>query len=205
MISVGKTCRVSRVNVKALGCLFSEHAKMNTRPLLRVMGTVGLLVTASQVAFSEERTVQAMAPWQGSGEVFVVAPEKLMILVSFTGIMYLQGTQGSLDGVVMRCPAVQTLDTTAKRAEASGHCTLTDDGDDVVYSAWTCTGVQGACEGEFTLTGGTGKFAGITGGGKLMVRAALTERAASLSSGGVVRAAAALALWPELTYTIPAR
>jgi hypothetical protein len=202
---VGKTCRVSRVNVNALGCPFSEHVKMNTRQLLRVIVTVGLLVTARHVAFGEERTVQAMAPWQGSGEVFVVAPEKLMILASFTGIMYLQGTQGALDGVVMLCPAVQTLDTKAKRAEASGHCTLTGAGDDVVYSAWTCTGVQGTCEGEFTLTGGTGKFAGIAGGGKLMVRAALGETAASLSSGGVVRAAAGLAIWPELKYTIPAR
>ena len=94
---------------------------MHARQLLRVMVTVGMLVTASHVAFGEERTIQAMAPWQGSGEVFVVAPEKLMILVSFTGIMYLQGQQGAFDGVVMQCPAVQTLDIKAKRAEASGH------------------------------------------------------------------------------------
>jgi hypothetical protein len=146
---------------------------MNARQLLRVVATVGMLLTASHVACGEERTVQAIAPWQGSGEVFVVAPEKLMILARLTGIMYLQGTPGALDGVVMHCPAVQTLDTKAKRAEASGHCTLTDAGEDVIYSAWKCTGVQGACEGEFTLTGGTGKFAGMTGGGKLMVRAAL--------------------------------
>ena len=205
MYLVGKAWRVSRAKVKALGCLFSEDVQMNTRQLLRVSVTVGMLVTASQVAFGEERTVQAMAPWQGSGEVFVVAPEKLMILVSFTGIMYLQGKQGALDGVVMHCPAVQTLDTKAKHAEASGYCTLTDAGDDMIYSAWKCTGVRGACEGEFTLTGGTGKFAGITGGSKLIVRAALTETAASLSNGGVVRAAAALAIWPELKYTIPAR
>jgi hypothetical protein len=169
------------------------------------MVTVGMLVTASHVALGEEKTVQAMAPWQGSGEVFVVAPEKLMILASFTGIMYLQGTQDALDAVVMLCPAVQTLDTKAKKAEASGHCTLTATGDDVVYSAWTCTGVQGACEGEFTLTGGTGKFTGITGGGKFIVRAALTETAASLSRGGVVSGAAGLVIWPALKYTIPAR
>ena len=178
---------------------------MNARQLLRVMVTVGMLVSASHVALGEERTVQAMAPWQGSGEVFVVAPEKLMILASFTGIMYLQGTQGALDALVMLCPAVQTLDAKSKRAEASGHYTLTDTGDNVVYSAWKCTGVQGACEGEFTLTGGTGKFAGITGGGQLIVRAALSETAASLSSGGVVRGAAGLAIWPELTYTIPSK
>jgi hypothetical protein len=57
--------------------------------------SLGMLVTASHMARGEERTVQAMAPLQGSGEVFVVAPEKFMILVSFTGIMYLHGTQGA--------------------------------------------------------------------------------------------------------------
>jgi hypothetical protein len=184
---------------------YEENVQMNARQLLWVMVTVGMLVTASHVALGEERTVQAMAPWQGSGEVFVVAPEKLMILASFTGIMYLQDKQGALDAVVMLCPAVQTLDIKSKKAEASGHCTLTATGDDVVYSAWQCTGVQGACEGELTLTGGTGKFAGITGGGKLIVRAALHETAANLSSGGVVSGAAGLAVWPALIYTIPAR
>jgi hypothetical protein len=182
-----------------------ENVKMNAKQLLGTLVTVGMLLGAGHVARGEEMTVQAMAPWQGSGEVFEVAPEKLMILGSFTGIMYLQSKQGALDAVVMVCPAVQTLDTQSQRAEASGHCTLSDDDDDVVYSTWKCTGEQGACEGEFTLTGGTGKFAGITGGGKLIVRAALHETAAGLSSGGVVRAAAGLAVWPELKYTLPAK
>jgi hypothetical protein len=71
------------------------------------MVTVGMLMTANQVALGEERTVQAMALWQGSSEVFAVAPEKLMILGSFAGIMYLQGTQSALDAVVILCPAVQ--------------------------------------------------------------------------------------------------
>jgi hypothetical protein len=120
-----------------------EKVQMNARQLLGVMVAVGMLVTASYVARGDERTVQAMAPWQGSGEVFVVAPEQLMVLASLTGIMYLQGTQGPLDGVVMHCPAVQTLDAKSKRADASGHCTLTATGDDVVYSAWKCTGYRG--------------------------------------------------------------
>lgn len=179
--------------------------KMKTKPLLGMVVMLGMLVAISHMALGEEQTVQAMAPWQGSGEVYAVAPQKLMVLASFTGIMYLIDKEGALDAVIMLCPAVQTLDTKSKKAEATGHCTLTDEGDDVVYSAWKCTGVEGACEGEFTLTGGTGKFAGITGGGKLIVRAALHETAASLENGGVVRGAAGLAIWPELKYTIPAK
>ena len=42
-----------------------ENVKMNARQLLWVMVTVGMLVTASRPAFGEERTIQAMAPWQG--------------------------------------------------------------------------------------------------------------------------------------------
>jgi len=63
--------------------------------------------------------------------------------------------------------------------------------------------VPGTCEWAFTLTGGTGKFKGISGGGKIIVRAALAETAMDLSSGTVVRSAAGLAVWPEPKYNIP--
>jgi hypothetical protein len=171
---------------------------------VRSIVVASLLAIAGQ-SLAVENTVQAMASWQGSGEVFVVAPDKLMLLVSFTGIMYLQEKSGALDDVVMVCPAVQTLDTKSKHAEATGHCTFAAAGGELIYSTWKCAGVQGVCEGELTLTGGTGKFAGITGGGKMAVRAALSQTALSLSSGGVVKGAAGLAVWPALKYTIPAK
>lgn len=167
--------------------------------------TTGLLGTAGTAAYAEQGTVQAMAPWQGSGQVFAVAPEKLMILGSYSGILYLQDKEGILDTALMLCPVVQNLDIKAKKGEASGHCTFTDADDDEVYSEWRCAGVPGACEGDFTITGGTGKFEGITGGGKLLVRAALVETAASLESGSMVRAATGLAIWPDLKYEIPAK
>ena len=45
----------------------------------------GLLgIGASSSALAEEGTVQTLAPWQGSGQVFVVAPEKVMILANYT-------------------------------------------------------------------------------------------------------------------------
>ena len=65
--------------------------------------------------------------------------------------------------------------------------------------------VEGACAGELTITGGTGKFEGISGGGPMLVRAALAETAASQSSGAVIRGAAGLAVWPELKYKIPGK
>ena len=56
-----------------------------------------------------------------------------------------------------------------------------------------------------TFTGGTGKFEGISGGGRMLVRAALAETAASASSGAVIRGATGLAIWPELKSKIPGR
>jgi hypothetical protein len=168
--------------------------------------TAGLLVMgAGSSAFGEEETVQAIAPWQGSGQAFAVAPEKVMILGEYTGILYVQAKTGALDAALMQCPAVQVLDTNPRRGEASGHCTFTDGDGDAVYSEWKCTGAVGACAGELTITGGTGKFTGISGGGPMVVRAALAETAANASSGAVIRGAVGLAIWPELKYRIPGR
>ncbi len=50
---------------------------MNAKQLMGILLTIGMLATASHRALGEERTVQAMAPWQGSGEVFSVATRRL--------------------------------------------------------------------------------------------------------------------------------
>lgn len=176
---------------------------MNARGLLHWIVGAGALATAIGPAAAEERTVQAMAPIQGSGEVFVVGPGKTMIVGSMVGILYLEGRQAPLDDVTILCPAIQTLDAQAKRAEATGHCTFTLAEGDEAYSEWKCTGMLGACEGHLTITGGIGKFKGISGGGKMVVRTALTETAASLSHGGTITAATGLAVWPALKYRIP--
>ena len=135
----------------------------------------------------------------------MVAPEKVMILGNYTGILYVQANTGALDAALMVCPAVQVLDTKTRRGEASGHCTFTDGDDHVVYSEWKCTGASGVYTGELMITGGTGKFEGISGGGPMLVRTALAETAASQSSGAVIRSTAGLAMWPELKYKIPSR
>lgn len=181
------------------------------KPIL--VTVAGLLAITSNSVLAEQGTVKAMAPWEGSGQVFEVAPEQLMVLGRFSGIMYLENgqentqenAQSSLDTALMLCPTVQEINVATTEAKAYGHCIITKDEDNVVYAKWDCTGVPGACEGEFTITGGKGNFAGISGGGKLLVRAALAKTAADLSSGTVIRGAAGLALWPELKYQISSK
>ncbi len=177
-------------------------ASVNSRTVASAVLAAGLAFSSNGMA-AEEGTVTAMSPWQGSGQVYVVAPDRRLILGRYAGIMYIETGEGSLDTAIMLCPAVQTIDTATKESGAHGHCVISDGEDNLVYSEWKCEGSVGACEGDFNITGGTGKFKGITGGGQLLVRAALVETAIDLENGSVVRDAAGLAVWPELEYKIP--
>lgn len=170
------------------------------------IAVLGAILTCSvQSAVAEEGTVAAMSPWQGSGQVYEVAPNRRLILGRYAGIMYIETGEGSLDTAIMLCPAVQTIDTETRESGAHGHCVISDREDNLVYSEWKCEGSVGACEGDFKITGGTGEFEGISGSGKMMVRTALVETAIDLKNGAVVRDAAGLAVWPELKYKIPAK
>ena len=46
---------------------------------------------------------------------------------------------------------------------AEGDCVTVDVDGHVVYSHFACTGTRLTCDGTITFTGGTGKFAGISG------------------------------------------
>ncbi len=176
--------------------------RMKFRSLMAAVFATGLVFSSISMA-AEEGTVAVMAPWEGSGQVFQVAPDKLMVYSRYTGIMYIKDKKGALDTAVMLCPGVDEINVETKRTKGRGHCIISDGEDSLVFSEWTCVGTLGGCEGDFKITGGTGEFEGISGGGKMQVRTALVDAAIDLSSGSVIKDAAGLAVWPELTYKIP--
>ena len=47
---------------------------------------------------AEKGTVRVMSPWQGSGQVYEVGPDKRMILGRYAGIMYIEDAEGRLMG-----------------------------------------------------------------------------------------------------------
>jgi hypothetical protein len=58
------------------------------------------------------------------------------------------------------------------------------------------------CNGDFTITGGTDRFKGITGGGPINIRSDVRDMA--MGAGNIVNAAAAgIILWPKLVYKLP--
>ncbi len=157
----------------------------------------------STAALAETRTISAIIPWQGQGQLFPITADKLKFLGAFEGIMYVETAEGDMNEAFVRCPIVQTIDAADRTTSASGNCVITVSPDDAVFAEISCNGVAGLCEGDFKLTGGTGRFAGVSGSGKMTVRSPVHALAANLSDGTLVHAAAGLLKIPELRVRMP--
>ncbi len=152
---------------------------------------------------AEEVKLKILGPWEAAGRVFKVGPELLQFLGTFQGIMYIEDGKGDLDAAVFICPATQEINTTNSQTIAHGRCMITGSDGHAVFADFTTKGVVGASQGKFTITGGEGPFKGIKGSSDMVIRSALGSIAVDLKSGSVVQAAEGLAVWPNLTYTVP--
>ena len=166
-----------------------------TAAMLLVCGWSGLTHAAS-------KTISAVIPWQGEGQLFPVAIDKLRFLGSIEGIMYVETAEGDMNEAFVRCPIVQDVHADGSTS-ASGNCVIVISTEDSVFAELTCKGIAGLCSGEFKLTGGTGRFAGISGSGPMTVRSPVHALAADLSEGTMIHVAAGILQIPKLKYTLP--
>jgi hypothetical protein len=170
---------------------------------LRLGLLAGLLVAVfTGPSLAIEKSIQVIMPWSGDGTIHSISTSRVLFMGEFEGIMYAENAEGELDAAFASCPATQYIDTGSKKTEAKGYCNIAISGEDTVFAEWTCEGKLGACKGSFILTGGTGKFEGVTGSSELTIRSVLSTVVAGMSSGSVVRAASGLAVLPKLSYTL---
>jgi hypothetical protein len=95
------------------------------------------------------------------------------------------------------------IDTTSGRQTGDGSCTITSPDGAQLYSALACSGVHlVGCSGEMKLTGGTGRFQGISGGGKFTMRSDLHGMEIS-TTDSIAEDVHGIIFWPELQYTLP--
>jgi hypothetical protein len=71
-----------------------------------------------------------------------------------------------------------------------------------IYADISCKGVHMVgCNGDFTFTGGTDRFAGLTGGGPITIRSGVQDFA--VGGGNTVQeSAGGIIIWPKLTYKL---
>ena len=172
------------------------------RALQLVTASMAVLFT-SLPAGAEEQTVKAFSAWQGRGQIYDTGPDRSTFVGSFSGMIYVETEKGPLDAGFMVCPAIVDVSKTDGRQEGKGRCTISAKDGARAYADISCTGVHMVgCDGEFTFTGGTDRFKGITGGGPITIRSGLQEFA--LTGGNMVQeSAGGIIIWNKLTYSIP--
>ena len=170
---------------------------------LRYMTAILILCAWSGLTFAASITVSAVIPWQGQGQIFPIGADKLRFLGAIEGIMYVETAEGELNEAFVQCPIVQDIDVTSETTSATGNCTIVVSTEDAVFAELTCSGMRGYCRGEFRLTGGTGRFSGISGSSRMTVRSPVHALAQDLSDGTVLQIAAGILQLPELTITLP--
>ena len=174
-----------------------------TRTALGYLIAMSILCGWSGLAVAATSTVSAVIPWQGQGQIFSVGTDKLRFLGSIEGIMYVETAEGELDEAFVQCPIVQNIDAISQSTSATGTCTIVVSTEDLVFAEITCDGIEGLCIGDFILTGGTGRFTGISGSGRMTVRSPVHVLAANLSESAVLQVASGILQIPELEITIP--
>ena len=162
-----------------------------------------LLVNFLPVHAAEQGTVQAIIPWEASGRVFQVDTSTMMFLGAFTGVMYIESSQGNMHEAFVMCPITQKLNLELGKSEAIGYCEISASPEDVAYAELTCNGEVGSCNGTFTLIDGEGKFTGISGTGTLRVRSPMAALITDVAAGSELRVASGLAVIKDLEYSIP--
>jgi hypothetical protein len=168
---------------------------------------LGLLVVAAFSALpasaETQETIKAFSAWQGRGQIYETGPNRATFVGAFSGMVFVESQQGPIDAGFMVCPAVLDVDLSTGKQEAKGRCAITAKDGSRVYGEVTCKGVHlVGCDGDFTFTGGTDRFEGITGGGPVTIRSSIQE--AAVGPGNIVQeSAGGIMIWKELTYTLP--
>jgi hypothetical protein len=153
--------------------------------------------------FAEQATVKAMAPWEGDGFAFPIGDEKVYMVAVYTGILFVEDSQGALHSGSLVCPGTVEADLKAMTKSGKGHCIITNTEGDRVFAEFSCTGDLEGCRGPFTITSGTGKFTGITGEGEMFSQ--MQSRQLHVVEGfeSARQKGEGIATWPRITYSIP--
>ena len=169
-----------------------------------LLSAAALLVSMLLPIHAAERdTVQAIIPWEATGRVFQVDTGTMLFLGAFTGVMYIESSQGEMHEAFVMCPIMQKVSLETSNSEAVGHCEISASPENVAFAELTCDGEVGGCNGTFTLIDGEGEFAGISGKGMLRVRSPMRALITDVAAGAELRVASGLAVIKDLEYSIP--
>jgi hypothetical protein len=185
--------------------------------LATVLAVLAALWLASQGATAQETTGQetaapeeepalkAFSAWNAQGQVLQSGENRVTFVGSFSGIVYVEQDQGPVAAGFMACPTVIDVNTKDGKERGDGRCSFTAKDGAQLFADFSCRGVRMVgCHGDFTFTGGTARFKGITGGGPVTIRSSVDELKSG-NGGAIDGVAAGIIFWPKLTYKLAAQ
>lgn len=129
-----------------------------------------------------EETIRAFSVWESHGSFYVPGPEISTFSATLIGRLYVDTDKGPVDAGMLSCPATVHIKNADQTQEGSAICAITTKDGGQVFAELACTGVyMVGCSGEAKITGGTGRFKGVTGDGKFTIRSDLASE-----SGGAI-------------------
>jgi hypothetical protein len=152
---------------------------------------------------SEESTVTAFVAWQGQGRTYQTGAKEAEFVGAIVGRVYTETEKGPVASGMMVCPATLTIGLESARQTGTGRCMITETDGSQIYGDISCKGVYlVGCDGELKLTGGSGRFKGISGGGPVIVRSDL-RRITPTSDGMTSDQGSGILYLRSLHYKLP--
>jgi hypothetical protein len=172
------------------------------------LGALAMLVAV--VAFGqtasagEDATITAFMAWQGQGRTFQTGAKDAEFVGAIVGRIYTETDKGPIASGLMECPAMLTIGLENGRRTGSGRCMITAKDGSQIYAEVSCRGVyMVGCDGELKLTGGSGRFKGISGGGPVIIRSDQRQITAISAAGVVGEQGGGILYLRSLHYTLP--
>lgn len=144
---------------------------------------------------------EASSSWNGTGEFLELGNGEQVVNASVKGVLISRHKDGGkmiVHSSKLTCLTRVNLNRNKDYQSIEGLCTVVaHEGKDVAYGRLKCAGNSKECLGDFTFTGGSGIFNGISG---------TTPFETSIDfelQEGKKGQAIGYAVWPNLTYTLP--
>jgi hypothetical protein len=145
------------------GCDMTSIKRMSL--VLGVMTLIifcGSLQTNAQIAKSGDFSGKFV--WHFPGPVVELEKDHMVWGGAASGAFYNDAGDGFLHGAIVICTAAGEAEKGAQ-IHNDGNCVSSDKDGDKMFAVWSCSECPNKTTGTFKWTGGTGKFAGLKGGG----------------------------------------
>ena len=159
-----------------------------------MLGSISVSVSAEEV-----QKFNAFAWLEGGGVIVRAGTKAAQIAGSGEGPFFVESGDGPLHAGRATCTIAAQVELDTAKQAASGACVFNAVDGATAWGSWECQGYNlVGCRGTFKLTGGSGRFEGVTGESAVLWRPSAHELSKTLD-GSAKQATLGTMSWRDLT------